>query len=188
MPKYSVSKNKKVMYGVEADSMLGAMVYVLDRERYEITIVPETDYSIYYQRSKRYSGVKLGNSNLPFQSYGCFTVCLAFIAGIDPLEAMEKIKNAGGYSGALIKSVEAAKALKLDLLAGDDKFIQGKMNNINYMPQFNTIKEVTLGKSQHFVVRLIDKNGNRSIFDPWTGKIQPINFYPFKSYRLFKAK
>lgn len=188
MPKYNVSKDKKPMYKLEVADFVSAMATVLDKEGYRVTVEPSLDYSLYYQRAKRYAGVKLGNSNLSFQSYGCFTVCLALLVGKDPLEVHEALKKGGAYSGALIISAVAAKVLGLELLKGDDKYLAGKMNDINYMPKFNTIKEVTLGKSQHFVVRLLDEKGGRTIFDPWTGKIQPINFYSFKSYRLFKAK
>jgi len=136
-----------------------------------------TDYSIYWQRNPKYKGVKLGNSNLSFQSYGCYTCCLAYVAGLDPLEAMEKIKKGEGYKGALIISDKAAKALGLKY--------GGKDTNINNMPDWSpSIKEVRLGKGQHFVVRLI--RGKTLIYDPWTGKEQAINFYPFISYRRFQ--
>lgn len=187
MAKYQVTKDTQ-KYQVEAADLSDAQQIVLDKEGFHIQLLSDVpvDYSLYYQRSKRYAGIKLGNSNLSFQNNSCFTVCLAFMVGKDPLEVHELLKKAGAYSGALIKSAEAAKALGLELLKGDDKTIPGKMNDINYMPKFQTLKEVLLGKSQHFVVRLIDEKGNRSIFDPWTGKILPINTYVFKSYRLFK--
>lgn len=187
MSKFKVEHQSKPSFLIDAADYSDAMEIVLDKEGYKITLEKAIDYSLYYQRDKRYAGIKLGNSSLSFQTYGCFTVALSFMVKRDPLEVHEILKKAGAYSGANIISDIAAKALGLELLQGDDKYIAGKMNNINYMPKFQTIKEVLLGKGQHFVVRLLDENGSRSIFDPWTGKIQSVNFYPFKSYRLFKA-
>lgn len=144
------------------------------------------DMSIYWQRHKRYRGVKVGNSNLPFQRYGCFTVCLSYLVGKDPLEVNKLLTQKGGFTkGGLILSTKVAEILDLNLLKGNSK-IPGKMTNIGFMPLWSpTIKEVYLGKSQHFVVRII-RDGKRLIFDPWTGEELPINHYRFKSYRLFK--
>jgi hypothetical protein len=113
--------------------------------------------------------------------------------GEDPKEINELLAKKGGLTrSGLVVSQKAADILGFKLLKGDDKYIPGKMNNINYMPDWSpTIKEVKLGKSQHFVVRLIDKNSGVNkygtyIFDPWEGKELPINYYNFVSYRLFK--
>lgn len=133
--------------------------------------------SIYWQRNPRYKGIKLGFSNLSFQNYGCFTFCLSYMANEDPLVVHEKLKKGGAYSGALIIQEQAAKVLNLSFL--------GKEININNMPNWTpSIKEVSLGKSQHFVVRI--DNGKKMIFDPWEGKELPLNFYKFRSYRNFK--
>jgi len=60
-----------------------------------------------------------------------------------------------------------------------------KVTDIERMPtQELSIKEVLLGRSQHFVVRIFRDN-KRWIFDPWDGKELPINHYPFRSYRVF---
>jgi hypothetical protein len=135
------------------------------------------DKSIYWQRNPRYKGIKLGNSTLSFQNYGCFTVCLAYLVKKDPLEVHEKLKKGGAYSGALIISEKAAKVLGLKYF--------GIERNINNMPNWTpSIKEVQLGKSQHFVVRIT--NGKKMIWDPWLGKELPLNYYKFKSYRNFK--
>lgn len=175
---------------IEADNIEEAQDIVLKDEGYSIALLiqPDMDYSLYYQRSERYKGIKLGNSNLSFQNYGCFTCVLSFMARQDPLVVHELLKKGGAYNGANIISEKAAKILNLDLLKGDDPNIPGKMNDINYMPTFQTVKEVSLGKSQHFVVRLIDNAGKRSIFDPWTGNVLGVNHYPFRSYRLFRVK
>jgi len=141
---------------------------------------------IYHQRNSRYKGIKLGKSNLSVQRYGCFLMCLSYLVGKDPLEVNKLLTKKGGFTkGGLILSTKVAEILDLNLLKGNSK-IPGKMTNIGFMPLWSpTIKEVYLGKSQHFVVRII-RDGKRLIFDPWTGEELPINHYRFKSYRLFK--
>lgn len=137
----------------------------------------EIDLSLYYQRSKRYSGKKLGNSNSSMQNYGCALMCFSYAKRMDPLEVNQIFIDKGVYSGDMINFGRACDALNLKNYE--------KNIDINRMPtQEETIKEVYLGKYQHFTVR-INKNGNRKIFDPWTGKMQTINFYTFKSYRIF---
>lgn len=185
------AKHKDALEGfeVKANNIKEARELLLKNLGWEVSYVEnEIDYSIYHQRDKRYAGIKLGNSNLSFQNYGCFTFVLAFLVKRDPIEVHELLKKAGAYSGANIISQKAADVLGLELLKGDDKYLPGKMNDINYMPKFTSIKEVWLGKSQHFVVRIVGDNGERSIFDPWEGEFMKINYYPFKSYRLFKLK
>jgi len=147
----------------------------------------KTPLEYYWQRHPRYKGMKLGFSNYSFQQNSCFTNCLAYLADKDPKEVHDILKKAGAYNGAMIISDKAAKALGLDLLKGNS-WIPGRTTDINYMPEFTSIKEVILSGFQHFVIRLVDKDGNRSIFDPWTGKELPINHYQFISYRLFKVK
>jgi hypothetical protein len=157
--------------------------------------VAHLDQSIFWQQHPRYKNVKLGNSNLPFQTNGCFTCCLAYMKQEDPLIVMKRLMTGGGFNGALMVSQKAADILGLELLKGNDKWLPGKMTDIDYMPDWSpTIKEVSLNGWQHFVVRLIDKNNPHAgsfgtfIYDSWTGQEQPIAKYPFRSYRLFKSK
>lgn len=189
--KYTInnSENAKT-FEVEAKSPEEASYNALKLMGYTIEEKKEgrkTPLEYYWQRHPRYKGMKLGFSNLSFQNYSCFTCCLAYLVDKDPLKVHKILKKEKAYSGALIISDKAAKALGLDLLKGNSG-IPGKMTDINYMPKFTSIKEVILDRYQHFVVRLVDKDGNRSIFDPWTGKKLPVNHYQFISYRLFKVK
>lgn len=140
----------------------------------------EIEENIYYQRGKRYEGLKLGKSKTSMQNYGCHLMAWSYAAQMDPIEVNKLFIENGVYNYDMIISEKAAKALNL-------KWI-GKFIDINYMPkQEITIKEVRLGKGQHFVVR-INKDGKRTIFDPWEGKVLPINYYPFKSYRVIEKK
>ena len=188
MTKYIVFKENQ-QWEIEADNLSQAEKKVLEDEGYKIYLNTELESTVYYQRDSRYKNVKIGKSNLSFQNYGCFICSLAYMVKRDPLVVMKELVEKGGVNNeGLVVSAKAAEILGLDLLKGDDKYIAGKMNDINYMPKFECIKEVYLGKSQHFVVRLIDNNGKRLIFDPWEGKYLPINHYTFRSYRLFKTK
>lgn len=148
-----------------------------------------TPLEYYWQRHPRYKGLKLGPSNLSFQNYACLTCSLAYVTQEDPLVVHDKLKAGGGYlSDGRIISEKAAEILNLEY--------KGKTKDVNYMPDWTpTIKEVKLGSSQHFVVRLIDKYNpvasktyGTLIFDPWVGKYLGINYYNFISYRLFKQK
>jgi len=191
MKTYTIhNTNNPTQMTINADSPEEASYTAMKNMGYVIEEKKEgrkTPLKYYWQRHPRYKDMKLGFSNLSFQNYSCFTCCLAYLVDKDPIEVHEILKKAKAYSGALIISDKAAEALGLDLLKGNS-WIPGKMTDINYMPEFTSIKEVILDRYQHFVVRLVDKNGNRSIFDPWTGKELPINEYQFISYRLFKVK
>jgi hypothetical protein len=140
--------------------------------------IPEVA-DMYWQRSPRYKGVKIGNSQTSFQNYGCFICSLSYVVEQDPLEVMKKLVAGGGLVGDMINT----KAY--DILGLEYK---RKETDINKAPIHSpTIKEVQLGKSQHFVVRLI-RDGKKLIFDPWENKELPIDYYPFKSYRIFTVK
>jgi len=134
--------------------------------------------SIYWQRNPIYKGVKLGNSDLSFQNYGCFLCSLSYCAGKDPIEVNALLAREGGMTkGGLIVTPRAFELLGF-------KYIKTEKNINNEPKETPTIKEVSLGKSQHFVVRII-RNGKRLIYDPWVGKELPINAYSFRSYRIF---
>lgn len=137
----------------------------------------EENENIYWQRNPRYKGLKLGNSNTSMQQYGCFLMCLSYVTRKDPIEVNRLLTEQGGYSGDMILTPKAFEILGL-------KYIKTE-RDINKMPeQEESIKEVLLGRSQHFTVR-INKDGKRTIFDPWLGEVKPINYYPFRSYRIF---
>jgi hypothetical protein len=133
--------------------------------------------SIYWQRNPIYKGVKLGKTNTSMQNYGCALMCWSYVFRKDPMEVNQLFIDKGVYNGDMINFAKACEVL------GGKNY--KKDTNINNMPpQEETIKEVQLGKGQHFVVRF-NRNGKRSIYDPWLGKDLSINYYPFKSYRVF---
>lgn len=182
--KYQNTKKK-----IEANSkeeacfeFMKSIGYSIEEEKEEAKTIP---LEYYWQRHKRYKNLKLGFSNLSFQNNGCFTCCLAFLVKKDPLEVHELLKKEKCYNKALIISDKTAKVLGLTLEKGNSN-IAGKHTNPYLAPQFETIKEVLLEGNQHFVVRLIEGN-KKSIFDPWTGKVLPLNHYEFVSFRLFRC-
>lgn len=133
--------------------------------------------NIYWQRNPRYKGLKLGKSNTNWQNYSCALMCWSYVAKKDPLEVNQLFIEKGVYSNDMIIFEKACQVLGFKDYE--------KNSNINRMPtQEETIKEVRLGKGQHFVVRF-NKNGKRWIFCPWTGTELPINYYKFVSYRCF---
>lgn len=152
---------------------------------------PEASYTPYSQRDPRWKNIKLGFGKYTIGSDGCFLTCLSMMVNKTPDVVNEILKKAGAFSGSLIISDKAAKALGLELLKGNSN-IPGKMTDINYMPEWSpSIKEVdynakTAVNDQHFVLRIIE-DGKRYIIDPLDAKKKYINYYPkFISYRLFK--
>lgn len=150
------------------------------------------NYTIYSQKDSRWKNIKLGFGKYTIGSDGCFLTCLSMMVNKAPDVVNEILKKAGAFSGSLIISDKAAKALGLQLLKGNSN-IPGKMTNINYMPDWSpSIKEVdynskTANKEQHFVLRIIE-DGKRFIIDPLGGIKREINYYRFLSYRLFIKK
>lgn len=150
----------------------------------------QSSESIYWQRNPRYKGYKLGKSNTSMQQYGCYLMCLSYLSGKDPIEVDELFMKNDVYKDTdnipdfnfadddIIDSKKASKIL------GFSNYV--KVTDVNRMPvQELSIKEVTLGKGQHFTVRIFRDN-KRLIFDPWEGKELPINQYKFRSYRIFE--
>lgn len=172
-------KTPRETYQIEAENSNKMRKAVFERENISYQKVePVLDDSIYHQLSARYKGMKLGNSNTSMQIYGCALMCFSYVKRMDPLEVNKLFIEKGVYvNGDLINFAKACEVLGLKNYRRDD--------NINNMPsQEETIKQVYLGRSYHFVVRF-NKDGKRSIFDPWTGDEQVINYYKFKSYRVF---
>jgi lysozyme len=153
----------------------------------------DDSYEVYSQKDKRWKDIKLGFGKYTIGTDGCFITALSMMVKKTPDVVNEILKQARAFSGSLIISDKAAKALGLELLKGNSN-IPGKMTNINYMPDWSpSIKEVDYNSKtavieQHFVLRIIE-DGKRYIIDPLGGIKREINYYPkFKSYRLFKKK
>ena len=176
MEKYRVLKNNNE-YFVEAENKNEARKIILEKENIIVEKFEGFEDSIYWQRNPRYKGLKLGKSNTDMQIYGCALMCWSKAFGKDPLEVNQLFIEKGVYSNDMIIFSKACEVL------GGKNY--EKNDDINRMPtQKETIKEVKLGKGQHFVVRY-NGSGKRWIFDPWRGTDLETNYYPFKSYRIF---
>ena len=185
MANYRFTKGNTIQY-VDADNKDKARKQFCKDQGWKVekSEKPVLDESIYYQRSSRYDGWKIGNSSTSMQTYGCALMVWSYVAGLDPKEVdklfvNKKVYNENGQGDSIIFS-------KACSVLGFKNYEKSK--DINRMPkQEMTIKEVWLGWSKHFVIRF-NKNNKRDIFDPWTGKHQNINHYKFVSYRIFDKK
>jgi len=148
------------------------------------------------QLDKKYDGWYLGKvKTSSFHNFACHLFCWAYMAGKNPKEVDGIFVKEGVYSGDMIDSVKAAKALGLNWY--------GREYDINKPPNWApNIKEVDFsikgGRQQHFVIRE-NINGKNVILDPYGGVKRKINHYEEKvkapnwetghfSYRLVQRK
>jgi hypothetical protein len=133
---------------------------------------------LYSQKDPKYRNLKVGFGTQTIGQVGCFLCSLSMISEIEPPEANERLKKNGGYSGNLIKSAEAAKALGLEY--------GGRVSNNNKFPCImETNHYKSKGVPQHFVV-MTDAT---HILDPLDYPVkEKKNKYNIISYRLFKQK
>lgn len=146
----------------------------------------ETDeklpYTIYSQNDPEWKNVKLGNSNLTIGNYGCYITSLGMLSNTRPDIVNDLLKKEGLFKGALLNK----DTKSLNKIA---ETLELKFDGINtdgyFKPDFDTIKEVRMRNSQHFVLRVYN-DGKPFIIDSWDGKQKDNLTYPFASYRLFK--
>jgi len=174
-------KTEKILYTLKAKNSNKLRKKILEKENISYRKIKShkdvTAYNLFWQRDDRYGGIKIGKTNTNIRDYGCAIMCFSFIAKRDPLEINKLFTKEKVYFRDEIIFKKACKVL------GFKNYERN--TNIGRMPkQEETIKEVYLGKSKHFVVRF-NKGGKRWIFDPWTGNKKSINFYRFRSYRIF---
>lgn len=176
--KYKI-KTPRETYELEANNKDEVRKSICEKENITIEKAHEESYdqSIYHQLNPRYKGWTLGKSKTSMQLYGCALMCWSYVARKDPKEVDKLFIEKGVYNVDMIDFKKASEVLGFKDYE--------KSTDINRMPsQEETIKEVALGRGQHFVVR-INKDSKRTIFDPWQNAILPINYYPFVSYRIF---
>lgn len=131
------------------------------------------------QRDPRWASDKLGNSNLTIGSHGCLVTCLAMAVGVTPAEFNRRLREVGGFTGALVywKMVEVAYP-QLDYYKFIDcRYVPAPLNEIDAMLALGIPVEVevdfnpdTAFVDQHWIL-LIGKSGDDYIAnDPWTGE------------------
>jgi len=175
--KYKI-KTPRETYELEANNKDEVRKSICEKENITIEKAHEESYdqSIYHQLNPRYKGWTLGKSKTSMQLKGCALMSWSLLARKDPKEVDKLFIEKGVYNVDMIDFKKASEVLGFKDYE--------KSTDINRMPsQKETIKEVALGRGQHFVVRF-NKDGKRWIYDPWTGEEQGINHYKFKSYRI----
>lgn len=131
------------------------------------------------QRDPRWASDKLGNSNLTIGSHGCLVTCLAMAVGVTPAEFNRRLREVGGFTGALVywKMVEVAYP-QLDYYKFIDcRYVPAPLNEIDAMLALGVPVEVqvdfepeTAAVEQHWIL-IIGKAGDDYIAnDPWTGE------------------
>lgn len=131
------------------------------------------------QRDPRWASDKLGNSNLTIGSHGCLVTCLAMAVGVTPAEFNRRLREVGGFTGALVywKMVEVAYP-QLDYYKFIDcRYVPAPLNEIDAMLALGIPVEVevdfnpdTAFVDQHWIL-IIGKAGDDYIAnDPWTGE------------------
>lgn len=131
------------------------------------------------QRDPRWASDKLGNSNLTIGSHGCLVTCLAMAVGVTPAEFNRRLREVGGFTGALVywKMVEVAYP-QLDYYKFIDcRYVPAPLNEIDSMLALGVPVEVevdfnpdTAFVDQHWIL-IIGKAGDDYIAnDPWTGE------------------
>jgi hypothetical protein len=135
---------------------------------------------MFKQGDQKWANLKINGTSSTMKNYGCFITCLAELAGITPPEALKTLEKGKAFSGDLIISDKAAKALNLELdpirRSADFKPNHTCIVEVDYKPE-------TSAKDQHFCVYFPDG----TIGDPIDGKVKK-NPYRIISFRLFKAK
>ena len=198
----SADKNNPLNYATAVAKDLGVSIDAKISSLYSPGPVAPIDIHIENQLDSKWAKYYLGDVKTSgFNTYGCHLFCWAYIYSvkmgkqISPADVDQIFMDKGVYSGDLIDSAKAAKALGVEWL--------GREYDINKAPGwYPTIKEVDFsikdGKQQHFVIREY-KNGRKIIKDPYQGVERPINYYEEKvnapnweggkfSYRLVKIK
>lgn len=199
----SADGNNPKNYGDDIIKQLGVPVTTMIKDLYEAAPAPIPTPKIVIENqldTKKWGKWYLGKvKTSSFEKFGCFLFCWSYLYSLKkgkqilPSEVDGIFVKHGVYSGDLIDSVKAAKALGFEYL--------GKETDINKPPAWHpTIKEVDFsiagGKQQHFVVRT-KVDGKNVILDPYGGVQRAINYYEKKtnapnwenghfSYRLIK--
>lgn len=139
--------------------------------------------AVYSQCDPRWSWKRLGDSRRRFYHHGCLVTCLAMILGTRPDVLNQKLKLAGAFDGANLRSAHAADVLGLAYFGFEE--------DLATVPPFSIfVREVNHDRGgtrfvRHFVVQAIGTDGRAYLLDPYGGKRRNVDYYPFASYRLF---
>lgn len=123
------------------------------------------------QKDPRWGSLKIGNTNYTISGYGCFITAVSIVAGIEPPEALKKLR----FDGALL-IWDSIKNIGLEPLYKGDWDNTKALEYIQANGQ--CIARVDFDGSDrtddtHFVVLI----GNKQLIDPIDGKIKPTSTY-----------
>lgn len=146
----------------------------------------------YNQRDSRWRYEKLGYSTKSIGGYGCTLTCLAsmisYVYGreINPSEVNKKLKEVGGFYGALVVWS------KVGIAFPKVSWIKRGYNYSNVDVAFNVyvrgvptpveVNGAKIGAYRHWILFI----GGGKALDPWTGQIISTSYYPLTGYSLFK--
>lgn len=127
--------------------------------------------NILSQKDPRWGSLKIGNTNYIMSGYGCFITACSIVAGIEPPEALQKLR----FDGAML-IWDSIKNIGLEPL------FKGDWDNAKALEYIQAngqcIARVDFDGSDrtddtHFVVLI----GNKQLIDPIDGKIKPTSTY-----------
>jgi len=129
------------------------------------------------QKDGRWKDLKIGNTDLTMENYGCLITSLAILDGRTPKEILEILNRSSAFNDkGMLYSDIASKALGFSY--------KGKHKE---SPKYECVAETNhwayLRIPQHFFVW----NPDGTIVDPLDGQMKTNN-YEVVSYRLFKKK
>lgn len=123
------------------------------------------------QKDPRWANLKIGNTNYTMSGYGCFITACCIVSGIDPPEALQRLR----FDGAMLIWESITNIGLQPLFKGD----WDNTKALEYI-QANgqCIARVDFDGSDrtddtHFVVLI----GNKQLIDPIDGKIKPTSTY-----------
>lgn len=126
------------------------------------------------QRDNRWGYQTIGWSSLLIRDYGCTITCLSMILGTTPDVFNRKMRDIGGFSGALIiwsKVAQAFPGITVYRYFGynNDAVRDATPNVLVEVPAYPIG-----GLGRHWVVYV----GNQRLYDPWTGLERPTSDFP----------
>lgn len=180
------SGDERDVYQVQGDwYRIGAGQWI--RNTQWVVIVGETPPTfdgtyfgaVYWQKDPRWKDIKLGNSNLTIGSDGCLVTNFAMVFGVTPAEFNARMKEVGGFTGALVywQMVKKAYPNSEYVRAIDCYYVPAPLKEIDALLAQNIPVMVqvdynpkTAAMDQHWVL-IIGKNGDDYIInDPIDGK------------------
>ncbi len=145
--------------------------------------------NILSQRDPRWSGIKIGDTDLTLGGYGCTLTCIAMMAGINPDDVMRRLKAVGGLQGALVIWTKIHEAMPwMDFVwrgtsYDNDKVKQAISDNGACLVEVDFDGIIATPNDRHWVLYV----GNQLCNDPWVGQQVATSKYPIqKGYAVVK--